>query len=507
MTTSGITATPPLSPIEKPTRVRYFVLSMAVAVSVLLYLDRYCLSTSDRAIKETLDLSEDQVAAILSIFFLPYAFGQLVLGYVADRFGARRTLSALMFAWSSVTGLMGFARGFLDLLVCRFACGVFESGAYPALVGLIRRWIPADRRGTASGIVSLGGRLAGTFTPWLTVVLMAAAGATIPDVAKWRPVFLLYGLIGISLAIFFWIVHRDRPEQNPAVNAAERKLIAGSEPISASAPSSGGRFVRAIVTNRSLWICSAVQFGSNFGWVFLFTYLNRYLLEVHKAEEQTRGVMCMLVGAIGLPALLLGGWITDWATRRLGRRWGRALPMALPRFVAAGIYFTVAILSLAWLQPGVDGAEPVLTMSQSWTLVLLLGFVAFFSDLTLPPIWAYSLDVGGKNVGFVLGWSNMWGNLGAFASPQLLNQAVAAFGWDAVFWICGGVFFTIAVLSLFVDATEIVDAINAGRRPHAGDEALRIPGSPSATSLKTTKSKRLVARECNDRRAADSLSS
>jgi MFS transporter, ACS family, glucarate transporter len=458
VTTTGIIANPPPPVVEKATRVRYVVLTMAVAVAVLLYLDRYCLSTSDRAIKATLGLSEGEVAVVLSIFYLPYAFGQLVLGYLADRFGARRVLTLLMLAWSTVTGLMGLARGFVDLYLCRLACGLFESGAYPACAGIIRRWIPAEKRGMASGIVSLGGRVAAAVTPLLTVLLMGIAETALPDVAKWRPVFFLYGTIGIVLAIVFWIVHRDRPELNPAVNAAERNLISAGDPPPSAVPFLASRFAQAIVTNRSLWICSAVQFGSNFGWVFLLTYLNRYLLEVHKADEQTRGIMCSLVALIGLPALLLGGWLTDATNRRLGRRWGRALPMALPRFVAAGLYFTVALLSLAWLEPTETSATPILTATQSWAIVLLLGFVAFFSDLTLPAIWAYSMDVGGKTVGFVLGWGNMWGNLGAFASPMILNEAVKAYGWDAVFWICGGVFITIAVLSLFVDATDIVDA-------------------------------------------------
>ena len=144
--TTEITASAPMPAIEKPTRVRYVVLTMAVAVAVLLYLDRYCLSTSDRAIKATLGLSEGEVAVILGIFYLPYAFGQLVLGYLADRFGARRMLSLSMLAWSTCTALIGLALGFWDMLayLCRLACGLFESGAYPACAGMIRRWIPAE---------------------------------------------------------------------------------------------------------------------------------------------------------------------------------------------------------------------------------------------------------------------------------------------------------------------------------------------------------------------------
>ena len=48
---------------------------------------------------------------------------------------------------------------------------------------------------------------------------------------------------------------------------------------------------------------------------------------------------------------------------------------------------------------------------------------------------------------------------------------------DAVFWICGGVFFAIAkVLSLFVDATDTVDALTSDA-PHADRDEKSSPAT------------------------------
>jgi sugar phosphate permease len=469
--TTAISEGPPPSarkPTERPTHVRYFVLALAVAVALLLYIDRYCVSNATNDIKTTLGLDDQQVALMLGVFFFSYAFGQLGGGWLADRFGARKVLSIAIVAWSTCTALIGLAVGFWDMIAYRFWCGLFESVAYPACAGMIRQWFPTTERGAASGFVSLGGRLGGFITPKLTVVLIGLSAMLFPAVASWRPVFLGFGLIGICLAGLFWLVHRDRPDQHSAANAAERALIAEGSPPPASptavtasttviaAPSSG--LLRAVVTNRSLWLCSIVQAGSNFGWVFLFTLFPQYLYQVHQTDRATNGTMCSTVGFIPMFAVIAGGFLADATTRRLGKRWGRALPLSLPRFVSAGFYILVAVLSMVWFQAG-NGPEARSspTEMQSWTIVVLCGFIAFFSDLTLPAIWAYSLDVGGKSAGFVLGWGNMWGNLGAFVSPLLLMPAAKAFGWTSVFWICGGVFFTIAVLSLFVDATDTVD--------------------------------------------------
>ena len=91
---------------------------------------------------------------------------------LADRFGVRLMLSTYLAIWSLLTGLMGFAQGFLMLVLFRLGCGLFEAGAYPACAGLIRRWIPYERRGMASGIVSFGGRIGGTVAPLATAYLM-----------------------------------------------------------------------------------------------------------------------------------------------------------------------------------------------------------------------------------------------------------------------------------------------------------------------------------------------
>src|SRR5262245_55950888 len=409
----------------RPTRIRYGVMALATSVAVLLYVDRYCLSNADRAIKDELGLEEYQIANVLGAFFLTYAICQIPSGFLSDRFDPRKTLTFYIVIWSALTGLLGLARGYVDLLLLRLGCGVFEAGAYPACAGIIRRWIPYPQRGLASGIVSLGGRLGGTVTPKLTTMLMAAFVGLYP-LGSWRPVLVIYGLIGFVLAAAFWWLFRDSPRQHPLCNAVEAEVIAQDDPQPASHAAAAplGWLLLGVLRNGSLWLCSFFQFGVNFGWVFLITYLNRYLEEVHRVGDDDRGTMGTLVMGLSLPALIVGGWLTDAMTRRLGPRWGRCLPLVSARFVAAAAFIAVPFLS-----------DP-------WTSFCLLGAVAFFSDLGLPALWAFNMDVGGRNAGFVLGWGNMWGNLGAAVSPVALNLIVqhfldqgasAKYAWDAVF--------------------------------------------------------------------------
>src|SRR6266853_965176 len=155
----------------RPTSIRYMVLGLTTLVAVMLYLDRFCLGYVAPYIRESLGLSTRQIAFVLDAFFYTYAFGQIPCGWLSDRFGARIMLALYLAIWSSLTGLMGLAHGVTSLLLFRLGCGLFEAGAYPSCAGLIRRWMPYHRRGLASGVISLGGRIGGATVPMLTAYL------------------------------------------------------------------------------------------------------------------------------------------------------------------------------------------------------------------------------------------------------------------------------------------------------------------------------------------------
>jgi sugar phosphate permease len=285
--------------------------------------------------------------------------------------------------------------------------------------------------------------------------------AAFPDTIKklygqgWRPVLLVYGAAGLLVALAFWLVVRDRPEDHPSCNAAELYLIEAGRPATPAAVRAPGLPLGTILRSRSLWLISAAQFGSNFGWVFLLTWLPRYLAEVHRVPVLERGWMAGLPLVIGMSGQLGGGWLTDRLTRALGLRWGRCLPMALSRFLAMAGFALCPLLRLPW---------PV---------TAALAVVALGNDLGTPAAWAYCQDVGGRQVGAVLGWGNMWGNLGAALSPLLLNAVIAHWGWDTMFLACAASFLFAGIAALGVDATVPVFveevAIKEGSIPQRWD--------------------------------------
>ena len=158
---------------SRPTGVRHLIVLLLTLMSVLLYLDRFCVSFAGDYIKEDLGLSQTQMSLLLGpFFFLFYALAQVPSGWLSDRFGARVMLSVYVVAWSLFTAQMGLVAGFVMLLVARLMCGITQAGAYPTAGGVISRWIPLSKRATASAWVGLGGRMGGAMAPVLTAFLM-----------------------------------------------------------------------------------------------------------------------------------------------------------------------------------------------------------------------------------------------------------------------------------------------------------------------------------------------
>jgi len=421
--------------VEKPTSIRFGMIAITTFVALMLYLDRVCLSIVGTSIKNDLGFSEKEFARLLSSFFWAYALFQIPAGWFGDRYGPRLVLAIYLFFWSLCTGLMGLASSFGVFLVLRLGCGLFEAGAYPLANGIVRRWIPLSGRGLASGTVAVGGRLGGAIAPMLTTYL--AAGA----IDGWRKPFLLYGIIGMVGALVFWFWYRDRPEQHPAINQAEIDLI-GPEPEESRDSRPPLPDFRAYCLSLRLWLASLVQLITNFAWVFLLTLLPKYLEDAYAMDLKTQAIYQSLPLYFGIAGMFFGGWVTDRCFRSLGPKWGRSLPMGISRLVVGAAYLVC------------------LGLDHSLAFIAMMCLVAMATDMGNPAFWAWCQDVGGKNVGSVVGWGNMWGNIGAALAPEIFTLILEQYkedpmpGWQMVFLLSASVQIIAAVASLFVDASR-----------------------------------------------------
>lgn len=391
-------------------QVRFRLIGMTFLLSMLLYVDRVAISTARSPVTSELGLSDTQFGWILSAFALGYALFQVPSGILADRLGPRVVLSSIVTLWSIFTALTGAVWNFASLLVVRFLFGAGEAGAFPACARAFYSWLPASERGLAQGVNFSGSRLGAAFA--LPVV------AWLVTVAGWRLAFLILGVIGALWALVWWWWFRDTPEEHPGVATEERQIIAAGR-VAAATVASVPLTSTVILRSSNMWIAMGQYFASNFTFFFCLTWLFPYLQRTYQLEAVYAGLFSagpLLAGAVG-------NWVSGWVVDRLYRQNRRALSRKGPA-IAGFVLAAVGLLGSLM----VDGVM---------AKVLFLSVAIFGADMTLPPSWAFCIDVGRQHAGAVAGTMNMAGNLGSFVTSLAFPYLLDATGSPVPFFVVG----------------------------------------------------------------------
>jgi MFS family permease len=435
---------------QRPTHVRFGVMGFLCALSFLTYFDRVCIMRAQVDIQRDLRMSDTQMGWVLGAFWLAYGLFEIPTGWWGDRFGARRTLTRIVLAWSLFTALSGTAVGFLSLLAFRFLFGVGEAGAYPNMARIQSRWLPARARGRAGGMLWLAARWGGAFSPLIFGSLLRALGSetfrsfldgiglhAISAAPAWRLGFWASGLLGALWVILFYPWFRDEPADKPSVNEAELALIrSGRESVSAIAPEHHTHpgMWRDLFTTPSLWAMALLYLCGSFGWSFFVSWMPRFLKDVHHVSFEKSEWMNAMPLFFGGLSCLAGGWLSDVVVRRTDdRRLGRAIFPITGCLTAASAMLLLRIVHTP----------------QAAVILMCVAAAAF--DFGQGANWASIVDIGGRYAGSATGFINMVGNMGNFIQPVVGAWVFNHLGWPALFAAYAGAYLVAASMWLFID--------------------------------------------------------
>src|SRR6266436_8084583 len=104
----------------KPTHARYWVVVFALALAMIMYIQRVAISQAIVPISADLHLDKAQTGMVLGAFGLSYALFEIPMGLLGDKLGVRRVLSLLVLFWSLFTALTGAAWSMVSLWIARF---------------------------------------------------------------------------------------------------------------------------------------------------------------------------------------------------------------------------------------------------------------------------------------------------------------------------------------------------------------------------------------------------
>jgi len=127
-------------------------LVLVVVMHFILFIDRVNLAAAASVIQQDLGLSNIALGVAFSAFNYAYAPFQLIGGWFADRFGARRTLTVCGLTWSITTIVTGAVTGLVSLFAVRLVLGMGEGATLPAVTRALSKWTSLASRGAAVGI-------------------------------------------------------------------------------------------------------------------------------------------------------------------------------------------------------------------------------------------------------------------------------------------------------------------------------------------------------------------
>lgn len=379
------------------------ILFVLCLLYLILYIDRVNISTSAPLIKAELGLNNAQLGLAFSAFAYPYAFFQLVGGWLGDRFGPRRVLFVSGIVVTLATVATGFVGGLASLIAARFVLGLGEGATFPTATRAMATWVPEARWGFAQGITHSAARIGNALTPPLVALLVGYA--------SWRGSFLFFAAFNL-LWILPWLWVSKGETRRP--------------------PAAGGRRTTPwwALARRMLPVTS-VDFCYGWTlWLFL-SWIPSFFFDTFHLDLKGSALFSSGVFTAGVVGDLVGGIATDYLLKRTGR-------LALARQTVIVTGFLGAFLCLL----------PVVFVHDLTIDAIFLSLAFFSAELIVAPIWSVPMDIAPGHAGSASGLMNLGFGIAGIVSPSCFGLLIDLTGsWTVPFGVSMGLLLLGAALA------------------------------------------------------------
>src|SRR5262249_35157172 len=184
-------AIPPLARPGRGPAWKWSVCGLLLLATMINYMDRQTLVQLADLILHELRLDEGHYGRMEAAFAYAFAFGALLMGWLADRVNVRWLYPAAVLVWSAAGFATGLAGGFAGLLACRFALGLAAAANWPCALRTTQRLLRPDERTLGNGILQSGASVGALLTPLVVFAGFTATGS-------WRLPFFAVGALGAA---------------------------------------------------------------------------------------------------------------------------------------------------------------------------------------------------------------------------------------------------------------------------------------------------------------------
>ena len=413
---------------------------------VLIFAAAYLLSYAFRAINAViapalmadLHLSNSDLGLLTSAYFVGFAGLQLPLGVWLDKYGARRTESALLLFAALGAAIFAMSSDLTGLWIGRAMIGIGVSSCLMAPLKAYRVWYRPEQQSQLGSWMLVFGTCGALATTMPVAAILPIIG--------WRSIFwIMSGLILLATALLFFRLKDVEQDIN-----ARQAVAAKIDPTSVEPADTGYRAIFANPYFRRMALLGAVHQG---GFMAMQTlWAGPWMVKVlGLSVGQTSQVLFVFNFALLISYLTLSWWAPRYVS--FGEKPG------LPALKAVSIGLTGAVLiQLA-----------IVLFTAPWTWVLWILFAALVTVTTLAQMHV-SLAFPPHQVGRANSAFNLTLFIGAFSIQWGIGVVIdlfAAQGWSASasMRLAWGVYLAIQIVALIMFVKN--PAVTLNPRPAA----------------------------------------
>jgi len=328
-------------------------------------------------------ISKTEAGIIFAVYFVVYLVSSPLVGALADRFNNRLILTLFTLLLASGALLMARAASVLQASIFFSLAGLGNAAAWVPVAALVQKWVPAQRKGLALSLVTMG---VGFGVPFWSLILP-------PVVARfnWQAGWLCLGGFGLGVAVLNALLVRNPP--------AEPVKIATTGEAPAAPPAAYLELFR----DPKLWIIGTAYLFVGFNVLVPFTFMAVYAREGLQFSYAVSTRFVAVITLFGIVSqLVLGAW-----SDKVGR---------LRIMILCGTVMGLGCLGMACFRG-------------LWALYAM----AMFYGLGYGAIWAMygtaASDYFAKdNTGSVVGIWTVFLGLGSIVSPVLCGWVIDTTG-------------------------------------------------------------------------------
>ncbi len=385
-------------------------------------------------IRQELHLTKAQTGNSIVASVALAVFGRVLMGWLCDRIGPRKTYTALLLLGSLPVMCIGLSHDYASFLVFRLAIGIVGASFVITQYHTSVMFAP-NVVGTANAASAGWGNLGGGVTQFAMPLLFSAflslgAGAH----WGWRMAMFVPGAAMFLFGLAYFFLTQDTPEGNFA--KARRK----SKP---------DRTLAGAIRDRRVWALFLI-YACCFGMELTIDNIAAlYFADYFHLALTAAGLVAASFGMMNLFARPLGGILSD----RCNRRWG--------------LRGRVALLGGTL---GAEGLALMLFSRMSW-LPLAIGsmmLAGLFVKMSNGATYSVVPFVNPRALGAVAGIVGAGGNVGAVLAAFLFRASSLA--WPQALLILGAL---VTVSSLLV---TVVKFSEAGEDSAREDSQARLAG-------------------------------